>query len=230
MKGFFSNNKGFTLVELIIAVAILGIVMSLVTSIFVQTSGVQRKITRKINYQDAATNIISEIKTGINNTNYLTLTDTDTATAAAAANGTGRVFVKGDYDGIYFQDGISSPVKKYGISDLDNTKMKVSFICDNSAEFNLLTVKLAFYPSSTSDADITADITCDKAEYTYNSTIYLQNLAFGIRVSDAAIEAQKAASNYYDSDKTGADRDNIDNSISRANFEGKCIKYKVVKI
>lgn len=232
MKKIISDKSGFSLVELIIAVAIIGVVMAMSFGIFIQASGIQNKITRKVQYQDAATNIIATIKSRIKDTNYLTLTSSDTDSAAVASSGTGRFYVKGDYDGFYFQTGTDAAVKMYGEDDLNGSKLKLYYKCEPSAidgRYSLVTIKLAFYPSSVSDADITADLSGDKAEYVHDATIYLQNLAFGIKISDSAIEAQKATAGYdamSDSEKETFENNMMGTNV--AGFEGKCLKYRVI--
>lgn len=232
MRKLISDKRGFSLIELIVAMAILGTVLALASSIFIQASKVQNKIIKRVSYQDAATNIITLIKSNIKDTNYLTITSSDTDSAGVAAGGMGRFFVKGDYDGVYFQVGTNEAHKMYGIKDLNGTKLKLDYKCEPAAtdgRYSVLTINMAFYDAVIADADIAADTAEEKAIYTHNATIYLQNLAFGLKISDGSIEAQKSNDHYntFTDNEKEAYENNMMNSKA-SGFVGKCIRYKIM--
>lgn len=232
MKSIIKDKRGFTLIELIIAMAILGTVLAMASSIFIQASKVQNKIIKRVSYQDAATNIVTTIKSNIMNTNYLTITSSAGDGEAALASGEARFYVKGDYDGFYMHNSSSATkgTKMYGIKDLKGAKLKLNFTCEPvsaDGRYSVLTVNMAFYDAVIENSDITADTANAKALYTHNASMYLQNLGFGIKISDNAIEAQKNADGYDSMSDTlkEAYESNLMNDKA-SGFVGQCIKYK----
>jgi prepilin-type N-terminal cleavage/methylation domain-containing protein len=247
------DNKGFSLVELIVAIAIIGTVFSLVAVMVAQSTTTYGKIMKKTNYVNAASNITNEIKNQLINTKYLTIADNkdNTNKVAKPQDDATRIYADSNYDGIWLQKGTGSASHIYTQTSLGNIKTKLTFKADGGKDgkYSSLKVYLAFYEASVANTDIANDgleytdtTVDDLALYRQNSTIYIPSLAFGIRLTGGTYSGtsqsfeefieQEKTDNAYDTKTDEREKTkivaNAYNKICKENkdFSGTCIKFR----
>lgn len=127
------SKKGFTLVELIIAITILSILMASMTPLLINSSKYLSDITARVKYQNAASNIMNVIRTQAGNTNTAYIYNGDEAGIDSITTGYAMFRTKSDYSAFVLKtpDGETPIISS---KSLDGRKIKVDFECDKTVE------------------------------------------------------------------------------------------------
>jgi prepilin-type N-terminal cleavage/methylation domain-containing protein len=235
------GSKGFTLIELIIALAIFLIILGAMTPILIKSTSYLAQITAKVKYQNAASNIMNEIRTYAQNTNKANVFNGNETDLMGSMSGLGMFYTRDDYSAFMLKTE-SADIPIITSKDLDGKKIKVDFDVDEKTEDTvpkrraMLHVVVSVYdydqdmsyftshPNATvykdTDGNV-VDAAAPEPLYQHISGIYLINIATSINVPVSRGDmVKKAISDHLLSDPVeGVEEDGSPHKMTDAEID-----------
>jgi prepilin-type N-terminal cleavage/methylation domain-containing protein len=123
------SNKGFTIVELIVSIAVLLVVIFAMSPLLINSVKYLADITARVKYQNAASNIMNEIRNFAQNTNKANVFNGDEADVSASMSGYGMFYTRSDFSAFVLKTE-TAEIPVITSEDLDGNKIKVDFDVD----------------------------------------------------------------------------------------------------